>query len=147
MGNDPYAFFSFSAAGNHNWIDPDTVTWAAIRYRTASQYDSTGVEYTAQFYVNPAQEPCVPISYIFSENWETAIIDMTSVSSVTELESKWNSSTYIVTAMIRFDPLEPYRDSENPYTDTSYGQVKEGDYIDIAWIAFFGRENARSRGV
>ena len=91
-GNDPYASFSFSKDGNNSKIDPDTVVWAAIRYKTGSQYDSTGVEYTAQFYISPAAEPCVPIHYNFSGNWETAIIDLTSVSTDTELESKCDST-------------------------------------------------------
>ena len=45
LGNDPYATFKFSEKGSHTTIDPDTVVWAAIRYRTDAQYDSTGVEY------------------------------------------------------------------------------------------------------
>ncbi len=140
-GNDPYATFSFSMDGNHDRIDPDTVTWAAIRYKTGSQYDSTGVEYTAQFYISPAAEPCVPIRYNFSGNWETAIIDLTSVSDVTDLDSKWDGTFYTATTTIRFDPLEPDRDPENTAADGSSGQVNEGDYIDVAWIAFFEKED------
>ncbi len=139
-GNDPYATFSFSKAGNNTQIDPDKVTWAAIRYKTGSQYDSTGVEYTAQFYITPAAEPCVPVKYTFSGNWETAVIDLTSVSTVTELESKWESTFYTAKGTIRFDPLEPDRDPENTAGDGSSGQVNEGDYIDVAWIAFFEKE-------
>ena len=139
-GNDPYANFSFSKEGNNFKIDPDTVLWAAIRYKTGSQYDSTGVEYTAQFYINPAAEPCIPIHYNFSGTWETAIIDMKSVSEVTEMESKWDSTSYTATSSIRFDPLEPDRDPENTAGDSSSGQVNSGDYIDIAWIAFFEKE-------
>ena len=140
LGNDPYSTFTFSNEGNNKRIDPDTVTWAAIRYKTGSQYDSTGVEYTAQFYICPAAEPCIPVRYNFSGNWETAIVDMTSVSSVTELDSKWNSDTYTATGTIRFDPLEPDRDPENTAGDASSGQVNADDYIDIAWIAFFTSE-------
>ena len=140
LGNDPYATFSFSQEGNNDRIDPDTVKWAALRYRTGSQYDSTGVEYTAQFYVSPAAEPCIPVRYTFSGKWETAIIDMTSVTSVTELDSKWDSSSYTATTTIRFDPLEPDRDPENTAGDASSGQVNEDDYIDVAWIAFFEKE-------
>jgi hypothetical protein len=139
-GNDPYANFSFSKEGNNSKIDPDTVLWAAIRYKTGSQYDSTGVEYTAQFYISPAAEPCIPIRYNFSGSWETAIIDMKSVSAVTELESKWDSTFYTATSSIRFDPLEPDRDPENTTGDSSSGQVNSGDYIDIAWVAFFEKE-------
>ena len=140
QGNDPYATFSFSKDGNNDRIDPDTVTWAAIRYKTGSQYDSTGVEYTAQFYINPAAEPCIPVKYNFSGNWETAVIDMTSVSESTSLESKWDSTSYTAVTGIRFDPLEPDRDSENTSSDADRGQVNPDDYIDVAWIAFFEKE-------
>ncbi|MBQ2306116.1 MAG: PT domain-containing protein [Clostridia bacterium] len=141
QGNDPYASFTFSSAGKNDRINPDTVTWAAIRYKTGSQYDSTGVEYTAQFYINPAAEPCVPIRYNFTGNWETAIIDLTSVSESTELDSIWNSDSYTAVKSIRFDPLEPDRDSEDTSQDTARGQVNSGDYIDVAWIAFFEKED------
>ena len=140
-GNDPYAIFSYSSEGNNKKIDPDTVTWAAIRYKTGSQYDSTGVEYTAQFYISPAAEPCIPIRYNFSGKWETAIVDMTSVSTVTELDSIWSSDRYTATGTIRFDPLEPDRDPENTASDGISGQVNPDDYIDIAWIAFFEKED------
>ena len=140
LGNDPYATFTFSNEGNNTEIDPDTVTWAAIRYRTASQYDSTGVEYTAQFYICPAAEPCIPIKYNFSGNWETAIVDMTAVTDVTYLDSKWDRFSYTATNTIRFDPLEPDRDPEDTASDDVNGQVNEGDYIDVAWIAFFEKE-------
>lgn len=140
LGNDPYATFTFSKAGNNTMIDPDTVTWAAIRYKTGSQYDSTGVEYTAQFYISPAAEPHVPIRYEFTGKWETAIIDLTAVSAATELESRWNSDFYTAVNTVRFDPLEPDRDPENTSADNDNGQVNEGDYIDIAWIAFFTKE-------
>lgn len=139
QGNDPYGTFIFSSAGNNNKIDPDTVTWAALRYRSGSQYDSSGAEYTAQFYVSPAAEPCIPVRYNHTGKWETAIIDMTAVSSVTELESIWNSEKYTAVNTIRFDPLEPDRDPENTASEGN-GQVNEGDYIDVAWIAFFEKE-------
>lgn len=139
-GNDPYASFAFSNEGNNTDIDPDTVTWAAIRYRTGSQYDSTGVEYTGQFYISPAAEPCIPFKYNFSGNWETVIVDLTTVSEATYLDSKWDSFSYTDTAHVRFDPLEPDRDSEDTSLDDENGQVNTGDYIDIAWIAFFEKE-------
>ena len=65
--NDPYATFAFSNEGNNTEIDPDTVTWAAIRYRTGSQYDSTGVEYTGQFYISPRRNPASRSNTIFRE--------------------------------------------------------------------------------
>ena len=33
-GNDPYAEFMFNPKGNNTEIDPDTVKWASVRYRT-----------------------------------------------------------------------------------------------------------------
>ena len=138
LGEDPHACFQFSSAGNNDMIDPDNVTWAAIRYKTGSQYDSSGVEYIAQFYIVPSTRPFIPVTYNFTGDWETVIVDMTSVSSITELESKWNSDYYTETGSIRFDPLEPDRDSEQYII--SGQDVSEGDYIDIAWIAFFENE-------
>ena len=139
-GNDPYGTLRFSSAGKNSTIDPDTVTWAAIRYRTEAQYDDTGVEYTGQFYISPAAEPCIPIKYEFTKKWETAVVDMTSVNESTSLDSKWDSSSYTSPATIRFDPLEPDRDSEDTSQDDVNGQVIAGDYIDIEWIAFFEKE-------
>ncbi|MBP5633131.1 MAG: hypothetical protein J6Y21_10270 [Clostridia bacterium] len=140
LGNDPYATFKFSASGKNTNIDPETVVWAAIRYRTESQYDSTGVEYKAQFYVNPANEPCVPVTYKFTKNWETSIIDCTATNEDTSLDSKWNSGGYTSTGEVRFDPLEPDRDSEDTSQDEVNGQVQKDDYIDVAWIAFFEKK-------
>ena len=139
LGNDPYATFTYSKEGNNSRIDPDKVTWAALRYKTGSQYDSSGFEYTGQFYISPAAEPCIPIKYNHTGKWETAIIDMTSVSEATSLESKWSSDTYTAVTTIRFDPLEPDRDPENT-SSAGNGQVNADDYIDVAWIAFFEKE-------
>ena len=140
LGNDPYATCNCSEKGNHTAIDPDTVVWAAIRYRTDAQYDSTGVEYKAQFYINPAAEPCVPITYKFTKEWETAVVDLTATTESTDLDSKWNSASYTGTTAVRFDPLEPDRDSENTEHDAESGQVQKGDFIDIRWIAFFEKK-------
>ena len=137
LGNDPYATFKFSESGKNKNIDPDTVVWAAIRYRTESQYDSTGIEYKAQFYVNPAAEPYVPVTYKFTKNWETTVVDCTATSESTDLDSKWNSGGYTNTAEMRYDPLEPDRDAEDTSQDDINGQVQKNDYIDVAWIAFF----------
>ncbi len=139
-GNDPYGTLRFSSKGKNTSINPDTVTWAAIRYRTDAQYDSTGVEYTGQFYISPASEPCIPIKYTFSNKWETTVVDMTSVNESTYLDSKWESGSYTATTTIRFDPLEPDRDSEDTSQDDVNGQVLSGDFIDVAWIAFFEKE-------
>ena len=138
--NDPYASYKFSSEGNNDEIDPDVVLWAAIRYRTEAQYDSTGVEYTGQFYICPAAEPCIPFKYEFTRNWETVIVDLTSVNESTDLDSKWDSLSYSQPFKIRFDPLEPDRDSEDTSMDDLNGQVLEGDYIDVAWIAFFEKK-------
>ena len=39
-GNDPYATFTFHDGKS---IDPDTCKWAAIKYRTITEKDNTGV--------------------------------------------------------------------------------------------------------
>ncbi len=139
-GNDPYGTFHFKLDGENTTIDPDYVVWAAIRYRTVSQYDTSGTEFTAQFYVMPEREPCVPIRYNFTGQWETAIVDLTQVSEKTDFDSLWDAANYINVDIIRFDPLEPDRDSEDTSHDADSGKVKKGDCIDIAWIAFFESE-------
>ena len=135
-GNDPYATFKFSAEGKHATIDPDTVKWAAIRYRTISEVDNTGVPFKGQLYVSPAAEPFVPITYNFSKNWETAIIDCTSVAQSTTLDSIWDSESYKNTSTIRFDPLESDRDF------LQFGQIILGKklrrVIDIQFVACIG---------
>jgi hypothetical protein len=141
-GNDPYGTFHFHLDGENTTIDPDETLWAAVRYRTVSQYDSTGVEFSGQFYVIPEKEPCVPLHYNFTGEWETAIVDLTQVSARTEFESIWDSANYINVDVIRFDPLEPDRDSEDTQQDEVSGKVRKGDCIDIAWIAFFETEYA-----
>ena len=139
-GFDPYATFAFSEKGANAWIDPDTVTWAAIRYRMGARYNETNVEYIAQVYVSPAAEPFVPVHYRFTDGWDTLIVDMTSVAALYGRESIWDSGSYRNTEEIRLDPLEPDRDAENFDDSTGRGIVTEGDYVDIAWIAFFEKE-------
>ena len=139
-GFDPYATFEFSSKGQNDSIDPDTVTWAAIRHRTAARYNEDNVEYIAQFYVSPPAEPFIPVHYNYSGEWETVIVDMTSVAALYGRESIWDSGHYTDTHNIRLDPLEPDRDADNFDDSTGRGKVIEGDYIDIAWIAFFEKE-------
>ena len=140
-GFDPYAMFAFSDKGANTEIDPDTVTWAAIRYRTAARYNENGVEYIMQMYVSPAAEPFIPAHYAFSGEWDTLIVDMTSVAARYERETIWDSGNYTSTSEIRIDPLEPDRDAENFDDSTGRGIATEGDYVDIAWIAFFKTED------
>ncbi len=137
LGNDPYATFAFSKDGKNDEIDPDTVTWAAIRYRTVTKEDNNGNPLTGQFYISPAAEPFVPIVWNHTEKWETVIVDMTSVREGTELVSKWNSSSYTSTTTIRFDPMESLRDAEAAQNELDDNIVLEDSEIDIAWIAFF----------
>ena len=139
-GFDPYASFDFSENGENDTIDPDTVRWAAIRYRTAAQYNEDNVEYISQFYVYPPAEPFIPVHYVYSGQWETVIVDMTSVAALYGRETIWDSGHYSSTRTIRLDPLEPDRDAANFDDSTGRGKVIEGDYIDIAWIAFFEKE-------
>ena len=140
MGNDPYAEFMFNPDGNHTTIDPDTVKWASVRYRTITETDNTGVQLIGQFYICSAAEPFIPIKYVHSGQWETIIVDMTSVSEKTALASKWNSKSYTDTSKIRFDPLESNRDAEAAQGESDTAVVSDGDSIDIAWIAFFESE-------
>ena len=60
-GNDPHGTFNFSPDGKNDSIDPDTVKWASIKYRTITETDSTGVQLIGQFYIVPAMEPFVPM--------------------------------------------------------------------------------------
>ncbi len=139
-GTDPYATFNFNPNGNHVTIDPDTVKWASIKYRTVTETDNTGVQLTGQLYISPAVEPFIPIKYNHTKQWETLVIDLTSVSEKTSLSSAWNSSKYTAVEGIRFDPLEPDRDAEAQDTEHDTAVVSDGDSIDIAYIAFFESE-------
>ncbi|MBQ7446061.1 MAG: hypothetical protein IJS71_09045 [Clostridia bacterium] len=139
-GNDPYATFKFSDAGKNVQIDPDTCVWAAIKYRTISEKDNTGVPFKGQLYITPAAEPFVPITYTFSKNWEIAIIDCLATGENATVDSKWDSDSYLNTGTIRFDPLESDRDAEAQTADSDEAVVSDGDQIDIAWIAFFEKE-------
>jgi len=117
-GNDPCTGVTFSGA--HTAMDPDAVKWAAIKYRTVTEKDSSGTALTGQIYVQPAQEPCVPINYVHSQSWETLVLDLSGCAA-------WNSEKYTQTGSFRFDFLQG-------------NTVQKGDSIDIAWIAFFENE-------
>ena len=137
-GNDPCGTLKFSTKGNNTHIDPDTVTWASIRYRVNNPKDSTGVDYKGQIYGKIA-EPHVPIIWDVSEGWHTIVVDLTTVSETSSLESIWNSEDYTNTSIFRFDPLEPDRDAELNQQGQG-GEVNEGDSLDVVWIAFFEKE-------
>ena len=139
-GNDPHGTFNFSPDGKNDSIDPDTVKWASIKYRTITETDSTGVQLIGQFYIVPAMEPFVPIRYEHTQQWEITVVDLTSVSEKTSLSSVWNSTKYTNTDSIRFDPLESNRDAEAQSSATDEARVQDGDCIDIAFIAFFDNE-------
>lgn len=139
-GNDPYGTFNFSSEGKNTSIDPDVVKWAVIKYRTVTETDSTGVQLIGQFYISPAVEPFVPIKYNHTRQWETLVVDLTSVSEKTTLPSAWNSTKYSDKTTVRFDPLESNRDAEAQDGENDVARVQEGDSIDIAFIAFFDNE-------
>lgn len=139
-GNDPYATFRFNTSGKNTSIDPDTVKWATIKYRTVTETDNTGVQLIGQFYISPAVEPFIPIKYNHSGEWETLVVDLTSVSEKTSLASIWNSSKYSDKTSIRFDPLESNRDAELQQSESDNAVVSAGDSIDVAFIAFFDNE-------
>ena len=141
-GDDPYGTFRLTYDGDDTTIDPDEVVWAAVRYRTITQFDTAGAELSGQFYVVPPAEPHVPVKYVHSGQWETAIVDLTTVSSNTELNSIWDSMHYQSVDSIRFDPMEPSRDAEAEEQAETAGKVKKGYSIDVAWIAFFETEYA-----
>ena len=144
-GNDPYASFEFSSEGGNTSIDPDTVKWAAIKYRTVTETDSTGVQLIGQLYICPAVEPFVPLKYEHTQQWEILVVDLTSVSEKTQLPSAWNSGKYTDTSKIRFDPLESNRDAEAQDGDNDVARVEADSAIDIAFIAFFtSEEDARA---
>ena len=136
-GNDPYANFVFHDGKS---IDPDTVKWAAVKYRTITEKDNTGVQLIGQFYINPAAEPFIPVKYNHTQKWETIVVDMTTVSEKASSGSIWNSTRYTGTTAIRFDPLESNRDAEAADGEHDTAVVSDGDCIDIAWIAFFASE-------
>lgn len=139
-GNDPYGTVNFNPDGNNTSIDPDVVKWAAVKYRTITETDNTGVQLIGQFYVNPAVEPFVPIKYNHTQQWEITVVDLTAVSEKTSLASAWNSAKYTGVDGIRFDPLESNRDAEAQDGEHDTAVVSSGDSIDIAFIAFFENE-------
>ena len=139
--NDPYANVNFSPDGNHTEIDPDVVKWAAVKYRTVTEVDDTGVQLIGQFYINPAAEPFIPVKYDHTRKWETLVVDLTGVSQKTSLSSIWDGGHYTSKGAIRFDPLESNRDAEANEAGSDAAKVSEGDSIDIAWIAFFENED------
>lgn len=138
---DPYGTFSFSPDGNNVEIDADVVRYAAIRYRTITEDNEEGIELGAQFYVMTPKEPYVPVIYNHTKQWETVIVDMTSISVTKEgMESVWNYDEYATPSQIRFDPMEPNRENPNFDNDNNRGHVRDHSEIDIAWIAFFEKE-------
>ena len=139
-GNDPYATFRFNPDGKYTAIDPEVVKWAVVKYRTVTETDNTGVQLIGQFYISPAAEPFIPIKYNHTQQWETIVVDLCSVSEKTSLSSKWNKSSYTDLTSIRFDPLESNRDAELQQSETDTAVVSAGDSIDIAFIAFFDNE-------
>lgn len=131
-GNDPYAEVYLSQE-----INPDEVKYSVIKYRTNTEVDTTGVKLIGQIYVSPAAEPFIPVIYEHTKQWETVIVDMTTVSESTELASRWNSTTAATFTSIRFDPMESNRDAEAQDAENDEARVSDGDSIDIAYIAFF----------
>ena len=123
-GNDPYAEFEFNSGGNNSSIDPDAVKWAAVKYRTVTETDSTGVQLIGQLYISPAVEPFIPLKYEHTRQWEILVVDLTSVSEKTELASKWDSKNYTANSKIRFDPLESNRDAEAQDGDNDVARVE-----------------------
>ncbi|MBR6933882.1 MAG: PT domain-containing protein [Clostridia bacterium] len=140
QNSDPHAIFDFSENGHHSTIDPDTVKWAAVRHRTAARYNPNNIEYIGQLYITPAKQPYIPLRYVYTGEWETLIVDLTSVAVLPGSESVWDSENYTETQGIRIDPLEPDWDADGYDSSIDRGVVGEGDYVDIAWIAFFEKE-------
>lgn len=141
-GDDPYGTFHLMDNGDNTTIDPDEVVWAAVRYRSITQFDTAGAELYGQLYVVPPAEPHIPIKYVHSGQWETAIVDLTSVNENSELDSIWDSMHYQNVDVVRFDPMEPSRNAEADEQAETAGKVKKGFSIDVAWIAFFETEYA-----
>lgn len=133
--NDPYTTYKFDET-----IDTSKVTWAAIKYRTVTKTDSTGVDLIGQIYIDPAAEPFCPVKWNHTQEWETIVVDLTSVSEKTTMTEKWTGSAG---TGFRLDPMESNRDAEaNVGTDLDDAKVQAGDSIDIAYIAFFETEAA-----
>ena len=132
-GNDPYATYENSID-----IDPEVVTWAQIKYRTITEKDSLDNTLTGQIYITPAAEPFIPVKWNHTGNWETIVVDLTSVSEKTTLASLWKDS---IGLGFRFDIMESNRDAEANSADDP-AVVLPDSAIDIAYIAFFESEDA-----
>jgi len=131
-GNDPYGTIKFDET-----IDPATTKWAAIKYRTVTKTDNTGVDLIGQIYIDPAAEPFCPVKWNHSQKWETIVVDLTSVSEKTTLTEIWTGAAG---TGFRLDPMESNRDAEAASNSTDTAVVADGDSIDIAYIAFFNSE-------
>ncbi len=131
--NDPY--FAYE---NTIDIDPEVVTWAQIKYRTITEKDSLDNTLTGQIYITPAAEPFIPVKWNHTQNWETIVVDLTSVSETTTLTSLWKDSLGLG---FRLDPMESNRDAE-ANTGNDPAAVLPDSAIDIAYVAFFESEDA-----
>lgn len=136
-GNDPYGYVSLSAT-----IDPDTVHWAVIKYKTITKSDDSGNDLIAQIYTAPrAAEPNCPVTLTHSGKWELTAFDLTTCSKTADnLPTRWTSTTAGAEwNRISFDPIEGARDAE-ANEGGAKGQVLADSEIDIAFIAFFDSE-------
>ncbi len=131
--NDPY--FAYE---NTIDIDPEVVTWAQIKYRTITEKDSLDNTLTGQIYITPAAEPFIPVKWNHTGNWETIVVDLTSVSEKTTLTSLWKDSLGLG---FRLDPMESNRDAE-ANTGDDPAAVLPDSAIDVAYVAFFETEEA-----
>ena len=132
-GNDPYLNYE-----NIIDIDPEVVTWAQIKYRTITEKDSLDNTLTGQIYITPAAEPFIPVKWNHTGNWETIVVDLTSVSEKTTLTSLWKDSLGLG---FRLDPMESNRDAE-ANTGDDPAAVLPDSAIDVAYVAFFETEEA-----
>ena len=128
-GNDPNGTYDFGA------IDRTVTKWAAIKYRTVTEKDSTGVQIRGQLYAKAAEPHCL-ITWNHSQQWETVILDLTTTFDNGATPEIWTTTT---DTTFRFDMMESNRDAvANDSADPAV--IEAGSQIDIAYIAFYNSE-------
>ena len=112
---DPHLYAHFSDGKS---IDPDTVQWAAIKYRSVPANDGARIE----IYAAAATAPGSHENLVSDGNWNTVVFYVADAGH-------WTNEDYGDRTKVRIDPLD------------NLAAIENGLYIDIAWAAFFKEED------
>ncbi len=112
---DPFLYANFSDGKS---IDPDTTQWVAIKYRSVPANDGARIE----IYAAAATAPGSHENLVSDGNWNTVVFYVADAGN-------WTNDDYGDKTKVRIDPLD------------NLEAIKDGLYIDIAWVAFFKEED------